>query len=49
MIAVALIVVGVLLSVAGVAMVSLPAALIVGGVVITVFGVMLDLSSGGEQ
>lgn len=49
MIAIALIVVGVLLSVAGIAMVSLPAALIVGGVVITVFGVMLDLSSGGEQ
>lgn len=49
MIAVALIVVGVLLSVAGVALVSVPAALIVGGVVVTVFGVMLDLSSGGEQ
>ena len=49
MIAVALIVVGVLLSVAGIAMVSLPGALIVGCVVITVFGVMLDLSSGGEQ
>ena len=49
MIAVALIVGGVLLSVAGIAMVSLPAALIVGGVVVAVFGVMLDLSSGGEQ
>ena len=49
MIAVALIVMGVLLSVAGIAMVSVPAALIVGGVVVTVFGVMLDLSSGGEQ
>ena len=49
MIAVALIVVGVLLSVAGVALVSVPAALLVGGVVVTVFGVILDLSSGGEQ
>ena len=49
MIAVALIVVGVLLSVAGIAMFSVPAALIVGGVVVAVFGVMLDLSSGGEQ
>ena len=48
MIAVALIVVGVLLSVAGLAMVSVPAALIVGGVVVAVLVVMLDWSSGGE-